>query len=142
MTSSYLVILLICSSKLCPIDVALKYVGKKWSIELIKDMFFGMSHFNEFLQANPNLSAKVLSERLKELERNGIVEKRVVSVTPLSIEYRLTEKGKALNKVIYELASFAMIAYESECKLDIPGDKKKIYEEARETLKKSLGITG
>lgn len=130
-----------CSSRICPIDVALKYVGKKWSIELIKDMFFGMSHFNEFLQANQNLSAKVLSQRLKELEKNGIVEKRVISVTPLSVEYRLTEKGKALNKVIYELAVFAMTACENE----VPGEdnevsRQELFRQARVDLKKSLGI--
>lgn len=131
-----------CNSKLCHIDVALKYVGKKWSIELIKDMFFGMSHFNEFLQANPDLSAKVLSQRLKELEKNGIVEKKVISVTPLSIEYRLTDKGKALNKVIYELANFAMTACECEVpEMDGKVSRQEYLQQARTTLKKSLGIT-
>ena len=104
---------MICT-KSCPIEVALKYVGKKWSIDLIKNLFYGMSHFNEFLEANPKLSAKMLSQRLKDLEKNGLVVKEVVSVTPLSIEYRLTDKGRALNKVVYELAVFAMTACESE----------------------------
>ena len=126
-------------SKTCPIDVALKYVGKKWAIALIKDMFYGLKHFNEFLQANPDLSAKVLSQRLKELEKNGIIEKKVISVTPLSIEYNLTEKGKALNKVIYELAVFAMIAYEKECSVKNT-DNKKCFTQAREDWKTVLGI--
>ena len=128
-------------SKTCPIDVALKYVGKKWAIALIKDMFYGLKHFNEFLQANPDLSAKVLSQRLKELEKNGIVEKKVISVTPLSIEYNLTEKGKALNKVIYELAVFALIAYEKECALKTTEDKKACISQARDDWKAVLGIS-
>jgi DNA-binding HxlR family transcriptional regulator len=133
------VTVLICS-KSCPIDVALKYVGKKWAIELIKDMFFGMKHFNEFLNANPDLSGKVLSQRLKELEKFGIIEKRVTSVTPLTIEYHLTDKGRSMNKVIYELACFAMIAYEKDCGIKNPEDKKVHLEKAREGWKKALGV--
>ncbi len=128
-------------SKTCPIDVALKYVGKKWAIGLIKDMFYGLKHFNEFLQANPDLSAKVLSQRLKELEQNGIIEKNVITVTPLSIEYTLTEKGKALNKVIYELAVFAMTVYEKECSLKSVEDKKEYFDQARDNWKTVLGIS-
>jgi DNA-binding HxlR family transcriptional regulator len=131
---------LICA-KSCPIDVALKYAGIKRSIELIKDMFFGMKHFSEFLEANPGLGAKVLSQRLKEMEKNGLIVKKVVSVTPLPIEYSLTEKGKALNRVIYEMASFAM----SACENEIPApenvfDSKEHIRQARASLKNVLEI--
>jgi DNA-binding HxlR family transcriptional regulator len=115
-------------------------VGKKWSIEIIKDLFFGMHHFNEFLDANPNLSAKVLSQRLKEMEKNRLVTKTVVSVTPLSIEYHLTGRGRALNRVIYEMAIFAMTA----CECDVPAqggkDKKEQFRQATESLRSVLGI--
>ncbi len=128
---------MICT-KSCPIEVALKYVGKKWSIDLIKDLFFGMRHFNEFLEANPKLSAKVLSQRLKELEQNGLIVKKVISVTPLSIEYHLTDKGRALNKVIYELAVFAMTAFEGEVPAqESPGLRN---EQFRQTLEEVLDI--
>lgn len=131
---------MICT-KSCPIDVALKYVGKKWSIELVKDLFFGMKHFNEFLEANPKLSSKILSMRLKELEKNGIIEKKVVSVTPLSIEYCLTPKGRTLNRVVYELAVFAM----TECRPDLPGQDVAPYGDEQfslesDKLKKILEI--
>lgn len=128
-------------SKSCPIDVALKYVGKKWSIEIIKDLFFGMGHFNQFLEANPNLSAKVLSQRLKEMEKNGLIVKKVVSVTPLSVEYHLTDKGRALNKVVYEMAVFAMTACKSE--VPVPGGAtgcEQHLRQATENLKKVLEI--
>lgn len=131
---------MICT-KSCPIDVALKYVGKKWSIELVKDLFFGMKHFNEFLAANPKLSSKILSLRLKELEKNGIIEKKVVSVTPLSIEYHLTDKGRALNRVVYELAVFAMTACENEVSEQgnaVCGSEK--FRRSTENLRKVLDI--
>jgi len=59
----------------CPIETGLKYLGKKWSFEIIRDMFFGKKRFNEFLASKPKLSSKVLSTRLKELQGNGIIEK-------------------------------------------------------------------
>jgi DNA-binding HxlR family transcriptional regulator len=92
----------------CPIETALRYIGKKWTFEIVRDLFFGRTHFNEFLESNPSLSGKVLSERLKELIENGIIEKKVLNSFPISVEYNLTKKGRALNKVIYELAIFAL----------------------------------
>ena len=60
----------------CPVSKALMLVGKKWSIEIIRDMFFGKKRFKEFKEGNPNLSNKVLSDCLKNLENNGLVEKK------------------------------------------------------------------
>lgn len=71
-------------------------------------MFFGKKRFKEFKEGKPNLSNKVLSDCLKNMENNGIVQKKIINSTPISTEYYLTERGKALNKVIYELAVFAL----------------------------------
>ncbi len=95
----------------CPISTAMEYIGKKWTLEIIRDLFFGKKHFNEILESNkkPNglLSGKTLSERLKELVENGIIVKHIIKSFPISTEYNLTEKGRALNKVLYELAVFS-----------------------------------
>lgn len=92
----------------CPIDKAVVLFNKKWTIQLIRDMFFGKKQFKEFQEDKPDLSNKVLSQRLKELENNGLVEKKVLNTTPISSEYHLTEYGKKLNRVIYELAVFIL----------------------------------
>ena len=92
----------------CPVSKALTFISKKWSIEIIRDMFFGKKRFKEFKEGKPNLSNKVLSECLKNLENNGLIEKRILNLTPVSTEYHLTELGKSLNRVIYELAIFAL----------------------------------
>ena len=94
--------------KNCPIETTLQFIGKKWSFEIVRDMFLGKKRFNEFLETNPNLSSKVLSQRLKELKKTGIIVKKVDDTFPVSIEYNLTEKGKKLNRVIYELALFSL----------------------------------
>ena len=89
----------------CPVELAMQLINRKWIIQLLRDMFFGKTHFNEFKEDKPTLSNKVLSNCLKEMEENGLV-KRHSEVN--NIEYLLTWKGRQLNKVIYELAMFTL----------------------------------
>lgn len=99
--------------KECPTKFALKFF-KKWSIEVVRDIWFGKERFSEILEANPGLSSKVLSQRLRELEKYGIIDKRIVSKTPMRAEYKLTEKGQALNKIMFDLAIFSYDYYVNE----------------------------
>ena len=100
--------------KHCPIETAFEHVGRKWAINIIRDMFIGKKKFREFLEANPELSGKVLSQRLKELENDGLIRKKIVSKTPLKAEYELTDKGKNLDKVLYEVIMYSMKNYSNE----------------------------
>ena len=99
--------------KECPTKFALKFF-RKWSIEVIRDIWFGKDTFTEILTANPGLSSKVLAQRLRELGKYGIIEKMIVSKSPLRAEYRLTPKGQALNKIMFDLAMFSFDYYASE----------------------------
>ena len=100
--------------KHCPIETAFEHIGRKWAINIIRDLFLGKKKFREFLEANPELSGKVLSQRLKELEKDGLIKKKIVSKTPLKAEYELSEKGKNLDKVLYEIVTFSMKNYSNE----------------------------
>lgn len=77
-------------------------LSKKWAIFLLKDMFLGCKRFNDFLEVHPYLSNRVLSDQLKGLEKHGYIEKKLISMNPLRVEYELTELGKGLNKMLYE----------------------------------------
>ena len=77
-------------------------LSKKWAIFLLKDMFLGCKRFNDFLEVHPNLSNRVLSDQLKGLEKYGYIEKKLISMSPVRVEYELTELGKGLNKMLYE----------------------------------------
>lgn len=112
----------------CPVSKALTIINRKWSIEIIRDMFFGKKRFKEFKEEKPNLSNKVLSDCLKNLETNGVIEKKVINSSPVSTEYYLTERGKSLNKVIYELAVFAL----EEC------DREYLEESTRMQIKENF----
>lgn len=92
----------------CPVDRTLNLISKKWSIQIIRDMFFGKKHFKEFKEDKPKLSNKVLSSCLKDLEEKGLIEKKVLNTTPVTTEYYLTEYGQSMNRIIYELAMFTL----------------------------------
>lgn len=92
----------------CPVDKTLNLINKKWSIQIIRDLFFGKKHFKEFKEDKPKLSNKVLSNCLKELEENGLIRKEVLNTTPVTTEYYLTDYGKSMNRIVYELAMFTL----------------------------------
>ena len=70
-------------------------------------MFSGHSRFSDIAGVVPGLSDRLLSERLKELESEGVVERRVYPETPVRIEYVLTDKGRALQEVIAAVSEWA-----------------------------------
>lgn len=121
--------------KNCPIEVALKFVGKKWSIQIIRDLFKGKKRFTEFLDSNPQMSTKMLSLRLKELQNSGLIKKTVISDTPVMIKYSLIQKGKNLNRVLFQLAEFSLRNYPNE----VYNKKSKSIESDILNLKKFFG---
>ena len=118
----------------CPVDKTLNLISKKWSIQIIRDMFFGKKHFKDFKEDKPKLSNKVLSSCLKDLEENGLIEKKVLNTTPVTTEYYLTEYGRSMNRIVYELAMFTL---DDELDDTYPKDKR---AELKETFKQTLNI--
>ncbi len=86
---------------------AIEIIGKRWTGAILRSMLAGGSRFSEILAGVPALSDRLLSERLKELEAEGIIERQVTPSTPVRIEYLLTEKGQALGGVIHAVAEWA-----------------------------------
>lgn len=86
---------------------AIEIVGRRWTGAIVRAMLAGSSRFSEILAAVPGLSDRLLSERLKELEHEGIVERRVTPSTPVRIEYVLTDKGRDLGAVVRVVGSWA-----------------------------------
>lgn len=119
--------------KRSPIDKAIKIISKKWTLNIIRDMFCGSTHFNDFLKINPKLSSKVLSEKLRQMEQDELIEKVIVSKTPLTIEYHLTNKGRNLNKLLYEISGFAY----KEC---VDESTPECTEHSYELTKEILGL--
>ena len=86
---------------------AIEIVGRRWTGAIIRALLAGAIRFSQIRATVPGLSDRLLSERLKELEAEGIVERRVLAYTPVRIEYRLTPKGEALGSVVQAVSAWA-----------------------------------
>ena len=93
---------------ICPVDQSLKLFSKKWHIQIIRDLFFGKNRFKDFKEDKPDLSNKVLTDCLKDLESNGLIGKKTFEDNSKVTEYFLTDEGKRMNRIIYELAMFTL----------------------------------
>jgi DNA-binding HxlR family transcriptional regulator len=96
------------SARVCPkFHRAIELVGKRWTGAIVRVLMEKPRRFCEIQQAVPGLHDRLLSERLKELEAEDIVVRRVYPDTPVRIEYELTAKGKALERVVAEVQRWA-----------------------------------
>jgi DNA-binding HxlR family transcriptional regulator len=93
---------------LCPkFEAAFELLGKRWTGLIIRTLLSGQKRFTDIAEAIPNMSARMLTERFKELENAGIVTRKVYPETPVRIEYELTEKGYELKSVMDEIQKWA-----------------------------------
>jgi DNA-binding HxlR family transcriptional regulator len=86
---------------------AIELIGKRWSGAILLVLMDGPLHFSEIRDLVPDISDRLLSERLKELESEAIVERRVIDGAPVRVEYSLTDKGAALEPVVRSLKAWA-----------------------------------
>jgi DNA-binding HxlR family transcriptional regulator len=95
-------------SAFCPrYHHAVEIIGRRWTGAILRGMLAGLTRFSDLAAAVPGLSDRMLSERLKELDAEGIVKRVVLPETPVRVEYHLTEKGRALGTAIGALTEWA-----------------------------------
>lgn len=87
-------------SETCLVEATLRVIGGKWTLLILRDLLDGTRRFSELQRSLGGVSPKCLSDRLKELEHEGIVVRTVYPEVPPRVEYALTEKGRALGGVI------------------------------------------
>ena len=91
----------------CPIKTSLGVLGKKWTMLIIRDIgFLKIRRFNRILESIPGLTPRVLSMRLKELEREGIIKCKEVRKDQVMILWSLTEKGEDILPILLLLTAF------------------------------------
>ena len=93
---------------MCPkFESAFELLGKRWTGLIIRTILNGQHRFSDIEEAIPNMSSRMLTERLKELDKEGIIVRKVYPETPVRIEYELTEKGLELENVMDEIQKWA-----------------------------------
>jgi DNA-binding HxlR family transcriptional regulator len=84
----------------CPVSRAVDVLGERWTMLIVRDLLLGTSRFNDLARSNPGLSRSLLTKRLRQLERAGLIDR-------LDGEYHLTEAGEALRPVVFALGEWA-----------------------------------
>jgi DNA-binding HxlR family transcriptional regulator len=92
-----------------PVEVrqAADLLERRWQLSILYAALSGALRFNEFADAVAGISPRMLSERLRDLEAAGLVERTVIPSSPPTVEYRLTERGRKLGPVIEAMRAYA-----------------------------------
>ena len=80
---------------------------RRWQLSIIYAALSGALRFNEFADAIAGISPRMLSERLRDLEAAGLVERKVIPSSPPTVEYRLTEQGRRLGPIVEAMRAYA-----------------------------------
>jgi DNA-binding HxlR family transcriptional regulator len=99
-----------CTARLAAIEDTLYVIGGKWKLKVIialKEQ--GAMRFNELQRTIAGISARVLSNELKELELNGFLKRKVYTTTPVVIEYELTGYSNTLDQVLQSMVEWGMM---------------------------------
>jgi DNA-binding HxlR family transcriptional regulator len=84
----------------CPVACTLDLVGDRWTLLIIRDLFKGKHRFSEFLDSGEGIKTNILADRLKRLERVGLVQRSRYQEHPPRHEYHLTDSGRDLGPVV------------------------------------------
>lgn len=94
---------------LCPISNTLDVIGDKWTLLIIRDiLFLDKKQYGDFLNSSEGIATNILADRLKKLEIAGIIEKRPYQAHPPRYEYIITDRGRALKPVIFEMTKWGV----------------------------------
>lgn len=92
----------------CPVEYTASLIANKWKIIILRELLTGTKRYNELTRSVVGISSKVLTENLRDLESDGIVNRVVYPEVPPRVEYSLTEKGEDLKDVIEAMRQFGL----------------------------------
>lgn len=91
----------------CPVEAGLDIIGGKWKSIILFRVLEGTRRFNELRRLLPSITQRMLTNQLRELERDGMISRRVYAEVPPKVEYSITEFGKTLEPVLRALKNWA-----------------------------------
>lgn len=84
----------------CPVETTLMLIGSKWKVLILRDLLPGTKRFGELKRSIGNVSQKVLTAQLRDMEEKGLVNRKVYPEVPPKVEYSLTELGRSLKPIL------------------------------------------
>ena len=98
-----------CASGRCPSEETLAIIDGKWSIKILTHLMYeGTLRFGELRKIIPDVTQRMLTHKLRELESRGVIERTVYPVVPPKVEYKLTELGQSLRPVLNALSDWSL----------------------------------
>ena len=92
----------------CPVEYTVSIISDKWKVLIIRDLLEKEKRYSELMKSVVGISDKVLAKNLRELEQDGIINRKVYAVVPPKVEYSLTEKGQELKQILKEMEKFGL----------------------------------
>lgn len=87
----------------CPVETTLLLIGDKWKVLILRDLIGGTKRFGELRKSIGSISQKMLTQQLRDMEEDGLVERKVYAEVPPRVEYSLTEDGVSLKPILDSL---------------------------------------
>lgn len=84
----------------CPVETTLMMIGDKWKVLIIRELLPGTKRFNEIHRSIDGVSQKVLTQKLREMESDGLLKRKVYAEVPPRVEYSLTDLGMSLRPIL------------------------------------------
>lgn len=84
----------------CPVETTLTLIGSKWIVLIFRELFTGTKRFSDLKNALNGVSQKMLTQQLRQMEKNGLINRKVYPVVPPKVEYSLTDLGKTFKPVL------------------------------------------
>ena len=91
----------------CALACTLDLIGDKWSLLIIRDLFYGKTRYKEFHESEEKIPTNILADRLQRLESSGMISKVPYQDNPVRYEYRLTDTGRSLGPVLKAITVWA-----------------------------------
>jgi DNA-binding HxlR family transcriptional regulator len=92
----------------CPVACTLDVIGDRWTLLIVRDLLFGKTRYGDFASSNEHIPTNILADRLKRLERYGLITSSLYSEHPPRREYHLTAAGWELRRVIEAIARWGL----------------------------------
>ena len=92
----------------CPVEYTATLIASKWKVIILRELLEGTKRYNELTRNVVGISAKVLTENLRELEEDGILSRKVYPEVPPKVEYSLTKKGNDLKPVVEAMKAYGL----------------------------------
>lgn len=91
---------------ICPVETTLSLIGNKWKVLILRDLMPGTMRFGELKKSIGNVSQKVLTAQLRDMEADGLLTRTVYPEVPPRVEYTLTQLGQSLKPILEALSSW------------------------------------